>query len=165
MTSLRRIGYASAVTDCCAGETMTAGEARCPVTQARGLRVSLDTVKALLTTDAMPRLRPECVHYLCPDPGCDIVYFSDSAHLFSRRDVRVPVACKQPPGDRIICYCFGETESTIRDEVLRAGVSTAERRIRAHIAAGRCACEVRNPRGSCCLGDVRRAVAAFRQDS
>jgi hypothetical protein len=31
-------------------------------------------------------------------------------------------------------------------------------RVREHIAAERCACEVRNPRGACCLGDVIAAV-------
>ena len=33
-------------------------------------------------------------------------------------------------------------------------------RVRAHIAAGRCACEIRNPKGTCCLGDVIAAVRA-----
>ena len=31
-------------------------------------------------------------------------------------------------------------------------------RIREHIAAQRCACDIRNPRGACCLGDVMAAV-------
>jgi hypothetical protein len=31
-------------------------------------------------------------------------------------------------------------------------------RIREHIAAQRCACDVRNPRGACCLGDVMAAA-------
>ena len=39
----------------------------------------------------------------------------------------------------------------------------AVERVRAHISAGRCACEVRNPRGACCLGDVTNAVEYLRQ--
>jgi hypothetical protein len=31
-------------------------------------------------------------------------------------------------------------------------------RVREHIAAKRCACDIRNPRGTCCLGDVDAAV-------
>jgi hypothetical protein len=59
----------------------------------------------------------------------------------------------------VLCYCFGESEASIRDEIAETGRSTAVERIRAHIAAGRCACELRNPRGACCLGDVIAAVA------
>jgi hypothetical protein len=31
-------------------------------------------------------------------------------------------------------------------------------RICEHIAAQRCACDIRNPRGACCLGDVMAAA-------
>lgn len=62
---------------------------------------------------------------------------------------------KLPLGTRPICYCLGETEEEgIRAKVEATGQSRATERIRAHIAAGRCACDVRNPRGRCCLGDV-----------
>ena len=46
---------------------------------------------------------------------------------------------------------------------MRADVACGEgarviERVREHIAAERCACDVRNPRGACCLGDVIAAV-------
>jgi len=78
-------------------------------------------------------------------------------------DVRVPIWQKQSPGDRMICYCFGENEADISAEIQRTGESHAVERVRAHISAGRCACEVRNPRGACCLGDVTNAVEYLRQ--
>jgi hypothetical protein len=77
---------------------------------------------------------------------------------FGSQDVRVPVWQKLPFGARPICYCFGETEASIRAEFETRGRSQVVERIRTHIAAGRCACEVRNPRGACCLGDVIAAV-------
>jgi hypothetical protein len=43
-------------------------------------------------------------------------------------------------------------------EFAEKGRCDASARIREHIAAGRCACEVRNPRGACCLGDIIKAV-------
>jgi hypothetical protein len=61
-------------------------------------------------------------------------------------------------GARLVCYCFGENEADIRREIEEHGASRAVERVRAHIAAGRCACELRNPRGVCCLGDVIAAV-------
>jgi hypothetical protein len=65
---------------------------------------------------------------------------------------------KDAAGARMLCYCFGEGEAGIRDEIHATGASHAVERIRAHVEAGRCACEVRNPRGVCCLGDVGAAV-------
>jgi hypothetical protein len=86
------------------------------------------------------------------------VYFGAGCEPFTTADVRVPVWQKLAFGDRPICYCFGESERSIRDELTAGGASTAVDRVRAHIAAERCACEVRNPRGACCLGDLIAAV-------
>jgi hypothetical protein len=61
----------------------------------------------------------------------------------------------------MVGYCFGENEADIAAEIERRGHSDAVQRVRAHIAAGRCACEIRNPRGACCLGDVIAAVERF----
>jgi hypothetical protein len=59
----------------------------------------------------------------------------------------------------MISYCFGENEIDMRREVEQFGRCDAVERIRQPIQAGRCACEVRNPRGICCLADVAAAVA------
>jgi hypothetical protein len=49
-------------------------------------------------------------------------------------------------------------------EFAETGRCDAPQRVRDHIAAGRCACEVRNPRGGCCLGDVVKAVARIEAE-
>jgi hypothetical protein len=70
--------------------------------------------------------------------------------------------CSRParsgPAGRLVCYCFEESEESIRAELRAHGRSGAVDRIRAHIAARRCACEVHNPRGVCCLGDLIAVV-------
>jgi hypothetical protein len=86
------------------------------------------------------------------------VYFGDAGDRFGTGDVRVPVWQKEPSGERLLCYCFGETESGIRRELLEHGHADVVARIREHISAQRCACDIRNPRGACCLGDVMAAV-------
>jgi len=97
-------------------------------------------------------------HRFCPDPHCQVVYFDAAGTQYTRADVRVRVWQKEPFGGRMVCYCFGENEADIRTEMERLGRSDAVGRVRRHIEAGRCACEVRNPRGVCCLGDVTAAV-------
>jgi hypothetical protein len=130
---------------------------RCPVSGSAGRAVDRQTVKALLTERALVRLAPGEYRF-CPDADCEVVYFGSGDVRFTTGDVRVRVWHKQPFGDRQLCYCFGESEASMRAEIEADGHSSAVRRIRDHVAAGRCACEIRNPRGSCCLGDVIAAI-------
>jgi hypothetical protein len=129
----------------------------CPQSGSVGRTVDLQTVKALLTERALSRLVPGDYRF-CPDADCHVVYFAARGAQFSTDDVRVPVWHKLPFGSRPMCYCFGESEASIRVELETTGRSSAVERIREHIAAGRCACDVRNPRGACCLGDVIGAI-------
>jgi hypothetical protein len=142
---------------CCAGNIDEAGASRCPTSGSPGTAVDRLTVKALLAESALRRLSAREYRF-CPDAGCDVVYFSADGEPFTTADVRVPVWQKLPFGNRPICYCFGESEASIRSEFTACGASMAVDRVREHIAAGRCACDVRNPRGACCLGDLIDAV-------
>lgn len=147
------------MSSCCCPETPAdaMGPNHCPLSGSAGRAVDRQTVKALLTEHALARLTPGAYRF-CPDADCEIVYFGSDAARFTTADVRVGVWQKQQFGARQVCYCFGESEESIRAEIKAEGHSSAVARIRAHIAAGRCACEIRNPRGSCCLGDVIAAI-------
>jgi hypothetical protein len=70
----------------------------------------------------------------------------------------VPVFQKEPAGKRTVCYCFDVTEPDVRREIHETGNSTAAERITDLVKAERCACEVRNPQGVCCLGNVTTVV-------
>lgn len=128
----------------------------CPRSGTPGHSVDLQTVKALLSVAALARITGS-PHRFCPDPACEIVYFSPG-DTYTVQDLRVPVWQKEPGGARMVCYCFGENEADIRREIEEHGASDAVERVRGHVTAGRCACELRNPRGVCCLGDVIAAV-------
>jgi hypothetical protein len=131
------------------------------VCSGRTLAVDLATLKALLTPQALAQLEMVTFRF-CPGVTCDTVYVSDTGKVFSTADVRVPVWQKLPPGDRMLCYCFGETERDIQREIDACGTTGVLARVRAHITERRCACDVRNPRGSCCLGDLTAAVARMQ---
>lgn len=146
------------MSSCCVGSRpLSHGIRLCPVSGTNGSLVERQTVKAVLTTAALRRLTP-AAHRFCPDPACDIVYFAEDGHTYSTADIQVRVWQKEPYGDRVICYCFGENDAAIEAEIEAHGQSDAVRRVREHIQAGRCACDVRNPRGTCCLGDLTAAV-------
>ena len=152
------------MTDCCTPLPATEPALVCPSCQARGLSVDFRTVKALLTESALARVRAVSYRF-CRTPECSVVYYDETGEVYYRLDVRVRVWHKEPAGDRPLCYCFGETEATIRAEFSRTGQSDAVLRVRAHIEAERCACDVRNPRGACCLGDLTLAVGRIGSES
>lgn len=130
----------------------------------RGTSIEVRTVKALLADSALARLR--CVsHRFCRTPECQVVYYDEMAGVYLQNEIRARVWQKEVHGDRPVCYCFGETETTIRTELREQHESTVVARVRQHIDAGRCACDVRNPRGVCCLGDLILAVTRVREES
>ena len=139
------------------------GAGTCPVSATKGKTIELQTIKALLTDQALRRVVASSLHRFCPEPTCEVVYFDETGQTYSKSDIRVPVWQKEPFGDRTICYCFGENEADIRAELQVTGHSGAVERVRAHIEAGRCACEVRNPLGVCCLRDVADMVTRVGQ--
>ena len=75
-----------------------------------------------------------------------------------KKDVRVRVGLKERAEPVVLCCCFGFTEGMVREEIRKTGRCMIPQRIAVEIKAGHCACEVRNPQGSCCLGNVRSAV-------
>jgi Zinc binding domain len=149
------------MSSCCDPPPARTAGVVCPVSRTAGKSVELQTVKALLQEAVLRRLHA-VPHHFCGDARCDVVYFDAAGSVYRQADLRVPVWEKQAPGDRMICYCFGENETEMRAEIMTTGSSQAVARVRAHMAACRCACDTRNPRGVCCLGDVTATVARLR---
>ena len=115
--------------DCCDSPGAEPGAQACGGCCERGSPVQPQTVKALLTEGALRRL--QLTHYrFCPNPACETVDFGDAGNQFGTGDVRVPVWQKEPNGGRLLCYCFGETESGTRSELLEHGRTDVVARIR-----------------------------------
>ena len=76
---------------------------------------------------------------------------------------RAPLAGAGEPhrdGD-LVCYCFGVGRSDLARAAAAGDPEAPLRRIVAEVRAGRCACEVKNPAGHCCLGELRREIDAL----
>ncbi len=130
----------------------------CPVNGARSKQVNTLTVKSLLRQ--LPLGMPDTQYYFCEAHDCDVVYFAldSQAPVFRCADLLVRVGAKATADPIPICYCFGFSKKDIEDEIRSTGKSTVAERITEEVEADRCACEVKNPSGKCCLGDVTRAV-------
>ena len=95
----------------------------------------------------------------CAARDCPVVYFEDKgSNQFTVDDLRVRVGIKVKDDPIPLCYCFGFEQSDIRDEIARTGSTTIPERVSKLIREGLCACDVRNPAGVCCLGEVNRAA-------
>jgi hypothetical protein len=154
----------SVAADCCETSDRAPRKAACPVTATIGTRVQLQTVKAMLKDGGLRRLALT-TYYFCPEPACDVVYFSRQGECYSKDDLRTTVWQKEPAGCRLLCYCFGESEETIAAEIVATGTTNALDRVKDHVRSGRCACDIRNPRGICCLADLKAAIARLEGSS
>lgn len=135
---------------------------QCPRCGSRGKRVDSITLKAMLSVSLMDV--QEGPYYFCRDTDCAVVYFSaDGSQIFPTSMLRERVYQKESGRDDVwVCYCFHHTRASLRAELLATGGSTAIHMIETGIAAGQCACDLRNPQGSCCLGNVRALVQTLK---
>ncbi len=148
------------MSDCCSvNDSLVApAVAACPVNGARSKQVDMLTVKSLVRK--LPLGMSKTQYYFCEAQDCDTVYFAldPQAPMFRREDLLVHVGAKAAVDPIPVCYCFGFTRKDIEDEIAESGCSTIAERITTEVKAGNCACEIKNPSGKCCLGDVTRAV-------
>ncbi len=131
----------------------------CPNCRNAGRTVERRTVFQVLKPDLFGRLENR-EFYFCQATSCPVVYYSTDGEVeFSTEDLRVKVGVKmkgEPSAQ--ICYCFGYTEKMITDQLRATGQTTIPEKITELTKTGMCACEVRNPAGVCCLGNVNKAV-------
>lgn len=148
------------MSDCCKSPAQAerADLAICKECTQKGRTVQRITPDSLLKPEPKAKLGPS-QYYWCPNEICDVVYFSnvDGVYFF-KTDLTVRVGQKESEDPIPVCYCFGHTRQSVWDEIRKNGKSTAQADISAKVKAGLCRCEVTNPQGSCCLGNVAKAV-------
>ncbi|MBI2645932.1 MAG: copper chaperone Copz family protein [Deltaproteobacteria bacterium] len=130
----------------------------CPTCQKKGKKVGLITVFQLVKHPFQKEINRKSQYYFCKEKDCEVVYFSSEINdfLFKKEHLLVKVGQKENT-PRHVCYCFDYTDQDILEEIQKTGKSTATQIITQNIKEGLCACEVRNPQGSCCLGNVKEA--------
>lgn len=132
---------------------MTERPTHCPACGESGAPVNRMTLKALLNADGLRRGVPAQPRF-CGNADCPIVYFDvDRDVTFREADLTVRVYAKHPnDAEMPVCYCFGVSVGAMangRARELRESIA-------AEVQAQHCACEVKNPKGGCCLGDLVR---------
>jgi len=132
-------------------------KAECPVDAHPGKPVKTVTVEHMVHAQLQASVAGQD-WFFCSSPTCSVVYFSSDGTTLRREDVRVRVGIKEEAPPHLVCYCFGHSTESIRAEIERTGESTVLADVTARIKAGECQCELLNPKGVCCLGDLGAAV-------
>ena len=148
------------MSDCCNPQERHDGAEKCsacPRCGRTGWPVQIVTLKSLLTPAAMRRLDVHEAYHFCRVAACPVVYFSGD-HIFTKDEVTVRVFQKESDDPLPVCYCFGITKQQVADEIERTGQSTAVQLVSRYVKDGKCACELRNPQGRCCLGNLARVA-------
>jgi len=129
----------------------------CPECGKKGKPVEGQTVKAMFS--ASLREIKDTEYLFCKTETCPIVYFSiDNSQTFSTSQIRERVFQKEPTAsDMKVCYCFQHTVGDIQNSSGDEQKAMLDD-INAGIKADQCACDLRNPQGSCCLGNVRAVI-------
>lgn len=101
----------------------------------------------------------------CRAPECSVVYFEEHGiRNFTVDDLRVTVGVKAIRDPIPVCYCFGFDESHMREEISKTGATSIPDKISHLIREGLCACDVHNPSGKCCLGEVSRTAKRLKNE-
>jgi len=130
----------------------------CPMNEQVVKPVGRITVESLFKPEIKSQLLPQ-PYYFCNAPDCDTVYVSAlGEHLITKDQLSVRVGIKEQDDPIPICYCFNFDRQSIQADFRNKGSTEILKTITARVKAGECQCEVTNPSGTCCLGDVDRAV-------
>lgn len=126
----------------------------CPGCGQKGKSVQGQTIKALLSV-SLNRIH-EADYFFCRTTSCNVVYFSsDGNSVFTAGQIRERVYQKEPDQEDVfVCYCFKHTLGAILNATAEE-YSAMLNDIHSGINTNHCACDLRNPQGSCCLGNVR----------
>ncbi|MED1791001.1 (2Fe-2S)-binding protein [Brevibacillus laterosporus] len=142
--------------DCCsnAKEIKIENIVDCPSCKNKSKSVKLITLKSMLKPSALETLNIKENYYFCSTTDCDVVYFDKNNKQYFVSDIKVAVHQKDDSTTTPICYCFGWTKGKIKEYLENGLTPNPVEHIRENIKENRCGCDVNNPQGSCCLGNV-----------
>ncbi len=152
------------MSDCCAVPSAVSEGAppsatpsmNCPRCGKIGRAVSLLTLKHQVKPAHLAAVEAGLFAF-CRSPDCPVVYFNATGIALLLDDVRQRPTVKTSTNPQL-CYCFGFDTEMARAEIRATGQCMVPGLIAAEMNADRCACEIRNPQGSCCFANVVAAV-------
>ncbi|KOS62263.1 (2Fe-2S)-binding protein [Lysinibacillus agricola] len=123
-----------------------------------GAKFELITIKSMMKPSVLGSINAMENHYFCATKDCHVIYFDSCNKEYLLSDIKVDVHQKNDSFSTPVCYCFGWTKEKIKHYVENELTPSPLQHIRENIKENRCGCEVNNPQGSCCLGNVTKYI-------
>ena len=131
----------------------------CPTNKQKTRPVARSAVENLVRPEFASDLVSQ-PYYFCSGSDCDVIYVSALGdHIITKDMLNVRVGIKETEDPVPVCYCFGYERKDIEDDIRRQGRTDIQNIITGRVRAGECRCEVTNPSGGCCLGEVAKAIS------
>ncbi|MGQ9623170.1 MAG: putative iron-sulfur cluster-binding metallochaperone [Candidatus Caldatribacteriaceae bacterium] len=143
---------------CCSGEGVHERQIPCPFCHCEGERVPFVTVWSLLKEEQKVGLRRKDFR-VCTNPECKVVYYSEDGEVYTTEDIRVRVGFKVKEDPIPVCYCHGVTRKDIVNTWRSGRVLHFGELLEVLGIGGECLCEVKNPKGRCCVEDTKRILS------
>lgn len=125
----------------------------CPRNQVKGKSVDLMTVQAMVRDISIINNHEN--FYVCESSNCPVAYYSEQTQI-EENMLREKIFAKHPnTATQLVCYCFQHSVADIQTTPTQIVNS-----ISFYVKAKQCACQFRNPKGKCCLGDVAKVAKA-----
>ena len=118
-----------------------------------------------MVTFPLWNIKPNDEFYFDDAPDTPTVYFStQTGMLIDEKEIREKVFAKHPDDDdTYVCYCFKVTVGDLRNATAEERTAIFER-VKKASAQGQCSCKTKNPKGSCCIGDMKALIEKFDKE-
>jgi hypothetical protein len=125
--------------------------------------VSIETIKAMVDIPLW-NITPGDQFFYDADEDSEMVYLStQSGMIINESELREKVFAKNPDDDDCyVCYCFKIKIGDLRQATIEERQTIFER-LKAASNKNQCSCKTRNPKGSCCIGDVKALIDKFNR--
>ncbi len=141
--------------DCCTPQFFT--QDTCPICKNKAKDVSFVTLSHIIKKDYQKQISLLEGFYFCKTTDCEMVYFKDN-ELIKKDNLTKEVGLKKWTSVSTVCYCFNWTKEKMEEEINLFGKTNAIDDISNKMATEKCACEINNPSGKCCLKDVKQTI-------
>ena len=133
----------------------------CPQCAGVGGAVSAVTVAHHAQPSALEQLAAVEGWRICRTQACLTVYFGAGQQIDIGAMRSVPFHKSDDP-NRLVCFCFDHSVAALYADAAANPTSTIKAAITAACGRGLDDCEIKNPQGRCCLGNIALVLGAAK---
>jgi len=133
----------------------------CPSCRQKAKSVPTSALNHFIKEDIKKNIKFLESFYFCTTPSCKVVYFKNYFEI-TLDDVKYSIGIKEDSFPATVCFCFNWTKEKIENQIKLSGETTALEEIKEHVKNKSCLCEVQNPKGKCCMSDVKKTIVEIK---